>query len=328
MVDQREKRARRKPWRGEASLREYTDNAIRAASKAWRPCLREFAAWLEHDRGLAPESITGPVASIRTFLDGQSGTGVRTLKRLGVTDVEDFFIDYAKHHGPQATRSMQNALRKFLAFAALGGWTRAGLSEAVPSMRSYKLSRVPRGLSDEGVRILVASTSLRSARDRALVLLLVVYGVRRGQVSALNLDDIDWRERTIRFAPHKLGKEVLHSLAPVVADALATYLRRERPKVSERAVFLRVFAPHTRLGPSAVTAVVDSALRRAGVTCKPRGPHALRHAFATRLMKQGQPPKVIADLLGHASLDSVAIYAKVDHPRMLEVAVEWPEALP
>jgi site-specific recombinase XerD len=71
--------------------------------------------------------------------------------------------------------------------------------------------------------------------------------------------------------------------------------------------------------------VVRSALQRAGVSCSPRGPHALRHAFATRLLHDGQPLKVIADQLGHRSLAEVSTYAKVDHARLLEAAAPWPE---
>lgn len=56
-----------------------------------------------------------------------------------------------------------------------------------------------------------------------------------------------------------------------------------------------------------------------------RGPHALRHAFATRLLRAGQSAKAIADLLGHRSLDAVVIYAKVDYARLFENAVDWPE---
>jgi site-specific recombinase XerD len=59
----------------------------------------------------------------------------------------------------------------------------------------------------------------------------------------------------------------------------------------------------------------------------PRGPHTLRHAFARRLLCSGQPLKSIADLLGHRSLSATAIYARVDHPRLFEVAVEWPEVV-
>jgi site-specific recombinase XerC len=50
-----------------------------------------------------------------------------------------------------------------------------------------------------------------------------------------------------------------------------------------------------------------------------------RHAFATRMLRQGHPLKVIADLLGHRALASVAIYAKVDLPHLAQVAADWPE---
>ncbi len=67
-------------------------------------------------------------------------------------------------------------------------------------------------------------------RDRAIVYLLATYGVRRAQVSALRLEDIDWIERTIVFAAHKGGKAVQHVLTDAVAESLADYLRNERPR--------------------------------------------------------------------------------------------------
>ena len=317
---------RPRPWRGEKSQRANTDRQIAAARRSWRRCLRGFARWLEQDRGLTLSSITLRVASARLFVHSLEGAGgVRSLRRLGVGGVEDFFIEYAEDHGIAVRRSMQAAMRLFLRFAAEHRWIRPQVADTVPSMRSYRLSGVPRGLSREQVGALLAASAQRSQRDRAIVLLLVVYGIRRGQVSALEFEDIDWRRRTITFGPHKGGKTVQHLLAPAVAAAIAEYLRHERPDSDEHAVFLRDRAPHLTLSPSAVTCVVHTALREAGVRCTPRGPHALRHTFATRLLRDGQPLKVIADLLGHRSLAEVATYAKVDHARLVEVAAPWPE---
>jgi len=92
-------------------------------------------------------------------------------------------------------------------------------------------------------------------------------------------------------------------------------------------VFLRRRAPHLPLSPGALTQMIHDRVERLGIGGMPRGPHALRHAFATRLVRGGQPLKSIADLLGHRSLSATAIYAKVDHPRLFEVAAEWPEVL-
>jgi integrase len=261
------------------------------------------------------------------FVEALGGAGgVRTLRRLGVADVEDFFVDFAQEHGLAARRSMQAAMRLLLRFAAERKWVKPQVADAVPSMRSYRLSGVPRGLSREQVRALIAASAKGSLRDYAIVLVFAVYGIRRGQVSVLGLEDIDWRRRTITFARHKGGKTVQHALVPAVAAAMAEYIRDERPDGrDEHAVFLRARRPYVALGPQAVTMVVRSALQRAGVSCSPRGPHALRHAFATRLLHDGQPLKVIADLLGHRSLAEVSTYAKVDHARLLEAAAPWPE---
>ena len=318
-------KAQRRPWRGDASHRDHTENAIRAAVPPWRRCLRCFSGWLEDDRKLAPASITVRIISTRTFLQGQQGTGVRALKRLGVEDVENFFVEHSKRSGPGASRSMQAAMRLFLRFAATRSWVKPGLADAVPSMRSYRLSSIPRGMSTDDVRALVSLASSLSARDRAIVLLLATYGLRRGQVCALSLEDIDWRAKTILIRAHKRGKPVLHRLVPAVADAIAEYVQRERPNVETSTVFLSTSESCSALSPPALSDVIRRSLNKLGRSCRPRGPHALRHAFATRLVQGGQPLKVIADLLGHRSLESVSVYAKVDHPRLLEVATEWPE---
>lgn len=314
------------PWRGDASLREYTSNVIKAAPSPWRRCLLSFAIWLEEERGLAVSSVELRVRSARAFVEAQKPPGgVGSLKKLGVTDVEDFFVRYAKSHGVGARRSMQAAMRLFIRFAVSRGWVKRELLGSVPSLRSYRMSSHPRGASDAQVRTLAAACSDGNARDRAIVLLLLAYGVRRGQIVALRLEDIAWREKTIVFRAHKNGKLVRHRLVPAVAAAVSTYLHVERPDVEEQALFVRSKSPHLPLGPNAVTAVVKASIERAGLEFTPCGPHALRHAFATRLLHRGQPLKVIADLLGHRSLGSVSIYAKVDHPRMLELAPEWPE---
>jgi len=317
----------RQPWRAEESERRYVDSTIRRAPRAWRRCLRAFATWLKCDRELALSTITRRVASTHTFAAAHAAPrgGVRALKQLGVTDIEDFFIGYAKAHGPAATRGMQSAMRLFLAFADTRKWVKRELAGAVPSLRSYRLSGVPRGLDDDGVRKLVTMSARCSRRDHAIVLLLALYGVRRGQVSALRLQDIEWRGHTITFSAQKCGKAVSHEMTASVAEALAAYLQHERPEVDSDAVFLRARLPYLPLSSGAITEVIRSLFLRLGLQSRPRSPHALRHAFATRLLGAGQPLEVIADSLGHRSLASVAVYAKVDHPRLLEVARQWPE---
>jgi site-specific recombinase XerD len=109
-----------------------------------------------------------------------------------------------------------------------------------------------------------------------------------------------------------------------VAEALAEYLCA-RPQTSLDHVFLREGSSQHPISPAAVTRLVAVLLRETGVTSRPHGPHALRHAFAKRLLADDTPFQAIADLLGHRSLDSTATYAKVDIKRLREVPLEWPE---
>ena len=303
--------------------------------RAWsgnRATLWAFAEWLANTRGLGPGTITLRLHCTCLFVDAVS-TGAGTscaeaVRSLTADGIESFFVRYGTDHGMAARRSMRSAMRLFLGFAACQGWVGVELANAVPSLRSYRLSGLPRGLSDEHLSRLLGSPwegDECPRRDRAIVVLLATYGVRRGQVSALQLADIDWRERTVDFAAHKGGKAVQHVLTESVAESVAEYLRNERPASDCDYVFLRQRSPFVRLGPGAISMMVVTRMKRLGLP--PLGPHALRHAFATRLLRAGQPVKAIADLLGHRSLDAIAVYAKVDHVRLFEVAVDWPETV-
>ena len=305
---------------------------IERACSGNQPTLWAFAEWLAKPRGLGPGSITVRLHSACSFVDAVTARAgascARAFQSLTSDGIERFFVQYGTNHGMAARRSMRSGMRLFLEFAACRGWVGWELADAVPSLRSYRLSGLPRGLSDEHLSMLLGSPWEAGeclGRDRAIMVLLATYGVRRGQVSALQLADIDWRERTVDFAAHKGGKAIQHVLTDSVAESLADYLRNERPASDCDYVFLRARPPHLRLGPAAISMMVISRMKRLGLP--PRGPHVFRHAFATRLLRAGQPVKAIADLLGHRSLAAVAVYAKVDHARLFEVAVDLPEAV-
>ncbi len=314
------------------SERNYIHNLIATAPLYSRFVLRAFASWLEDDCHRAPATIGGQVRCARQLVTAvckrRRSSGAKALRQLTAREVEDFFIRYAEKNGAGARRNMQAALRSLLKFARLRGWLDEGVATAVPSVRRYRLAGLPRALPEADLERLLAAVHDEdldvATRDRAIVLLLACYGVRRGQVSGLRLNDINWRTHTILFRPYKRGKATEHTLVPAVAAALVRYLRTERSgKEDDEFVFLRRATPHVRMSPSAVAYAVRRCMRLAGV--EPRGPHSLRHAFACRQLRNSRSLKTIADLLGHRSLGAVAIYAKVDHPRLHEAAVEWPE---
>lgn len=312
---------------------ESVQRVIAKAKEGHRWVLDAFAGWLRSTRGLDPISIRARITSTRTFLDDVVGDqDVRTaLWTLAPADVEAFFVRFGKTARPGVRYSMRTALRRFFLLVVERGWGDRHLAESVPSMRSYRLAGVPRGISDEQISQLFAAMPERSAadlRDRAIVALLAFYGVRSGQILDLRLEDIHWLERRIYFPAHKGGKPVVHFLVDQVAAALARYIKEVRPSTPFREVFLRSRPkPCTPLCQGAISRIVGIRLHRAGVATPAKGAHIFRHAFATRLLRAGQHLKAIADLLGQRHLDSAAIYAKLDDRALLEAAAEWPEVL-
>lgn len=199
------------------------------------------------------------------------------------------------------------------------------LAEAVPSIASWRLQGLPRGLEPAEVERFLASCDTDSAsgrRDLAILTLLARLGLRRGEVAALSLDDIDWRagELVVR------GKGRRAERLPLPADVgepLSAYLQDGRPAAAEgRSVFVRVKAPHRALTPSAVTWVVVAAARRAGLGYVT--PHRLRHSAATAVLRAGASLGEVGQVLRHRQPVTTAIYAKVDREALRAIARPWP----
>lgn len=306
--------------------------AIESASQRHRPLLREFSEWLFRDRGLAPATVHSSLELGRRFLEG-SAAGLEPIlafQRMTVEDVEGFFVNLAPSTSVGMRSCWRTVVRRLLHFAATRGWITPLLEKALPTIRSYRLAHVVRGIEDEQVRQLLVSVPENSAaalRDRAILLLLAVYGVRSGQIRALKLGDVYWKDRLIWFAEHKGGKPVSHELLPQVAGAVARYIQEARPPGPHKEIFLLVQQPYTPLSRSVIGQIVRTRLAKAGLSTPSKGPHQFRHAFATRLLRSGHSLKTISDLLGHRELGSAAIYTKVDEPTLRHVANEWPEVL-
>ena len=164
-------------------------------------------------------------------------------------------------------------------------------------------------------------------RDRAIILCMARLGLRAGEVVQLRLDDLDWRNATVRVRARKTGHGALLPLTAEVGTALADYLRRGRPDTPARQVFvLHWLRPGAPISGSIVGRAVDNALRRAGMDAPIRGANLLRHSLATDLLERGASLREIADVLGHMSLATTRIYAAVDIAALREVALPWPQA--
>lgn len=298
-----------------------------------QPLLDAYLAWMAHYQHAAAGTLELRAQYLTAFLRwlGPEATpqGMATLTPDGI---EAFFLDYAQKVGGAARRSMQSTLRTFFRFCLYQGYLHAPLDLAVPTLRTYKLTSVPRGLTDtQAQQVLqgVNRKTLVGRRDYAILQLLFTYGVRGGQVRALLLEQIDWARNQILFEPAKGGKASLLPLTPEVGESLLDYLQNSRSPSQYHQVFLTTRAPYHPLPHSnSLSAIVDRCIRAAGIDIPHKGAHVFRHAFATRMLQQGHPLKAVADVLGHRYLGTTFIYTKVDFNSLRQVALDWPEEVP
>ena len=197
---------------------------------------------------------------------------------------------------------------------------------AAPRVRS--VDRPPRAVPWNDVRRILRAIDTAAPlglRDKALFLMMATYGMGAGEVSGLQLDDIDWRSRRLRLRRPKTGVVTELPLLDPVARALAAYLRRGRPAhASTRVVFVSDHLPHGRLsGSTTIRHRLALYAGRAGIRGY-LGTHVFRHSHATRQIEQGRPAKVLGDILGHRRPASTSVYTRSAVLRLRAISLPVP----
>jgi site-specific recombinase XerD len=295
----------------------------------YQPLLDAYLEWMRDYRHAASGTLDIRSHCLGKFLQwlGPQATP-EGLQRLTSETVEQFFLSYCRNKGRAGRRSMQSALRTFFRFCLYQDYIQQQLDLSVPTLRTYKLATVPRGLTDEEARKVldgIARGGDAGQRDYAICQLLYTYGVRGGQVRALRLEDIDWTNDLILFKALKHGKDSLLPLTVEVGQSLLSYLQNARPLCRYQEVFLTARAPYQPLrNSSTLAAIVDRHIRAAGIDSHAKGAYVFRHGFATRMLQEGHSLKKVADVLGHRHLATTFIYAKVDFNALKQVGLAWP----
>ena len=286
--------------------------------------LAAYRRYLLVERGLSEHTVGDAyVPAARLFLVGREGADGLGLERLSAADVSMFLVAECPKRSVTGARDLASALRSFLRYLHLAGLIEAPLVWAVPSVADLRDRTLPRGLEQAEVRKMLASCDRRRTvgrRDYAILLLLSRLGLRRGEVAAIGLEDVDWRAGELLIRGKGSRQDVL-PLPVDVGEAVVSYLRR-RPRCESRALFLRMTAPRIGLRPHTIGWIVREACTRAGL---PRvGAHRLRHTAASEMLRQGASLAEIGQVLRHREQKTTAIYAKVDRRALRALARPWP----
>jgi site-specific recombinase XerD len=290
--------------------------------------LGEYRSSLEDVRGFARATVLNHLRTASALLE-HIGYAARPshLAALTPSEIEAFVRIVGARLSRASLQHDVAHLRSFLRFLATRGETPSGLDAQIDTPRVYQGERLPQALPLETVRAFLDSidrSTPMGVRDYAIFLLIATYGLRAGEIVALTLDDVEWRAGRIRVAQRKTATPLLLPLTDAVGKALLDYLRRGRPALPYREIFLRCRAPAGALKPTAVTEAFHGWSRRSGLAIPIQGPHCLRHSYAVRLLRQGVSLKTIGDVLGHRSAESTCVYLRLAIDDLRSAALPLP----
>jgi integrase/recombinase XerD len=302
--------------------------SVPAPADAVEELLWRFRRYLEQERGLVPEAARGYMDKVRPFVARYDSPDGLDLSRVDVAGVRGFVVAECPRMGRRAAQLTVVSLRALLRFLHLQGALERSLAGAVPSVAGWRLSGLPKRLEAGQLDAMLAScdrSRVIGLRDLAILTLLARLGLRAGEVAALSLEDIDWRAGELIICGKGNRPERL-PLPHDVGEPIVAYLRDARPATAlDRAVFVRVRAPHHRMSSGAVTFVVRAAALRAGL--EPMHAHRLRHTAASELLRCGATLPEVGQVLRHRRAATTAIYAKVDREALRQIARPWPGAI-
>jgi site-specific recombinase XerD len=281
-------------------------------SASWSEALSAFDRDLRVRSAAAAtrRAYANDVGQLAEWADGRG----KAPEELGHRDLRRFAAQLSERGISKAGVARKlAAIRSFYAALLRSGAVAANPADLVASPKKER--KLPRVLSlDEMQSLLdrIPTGTPLEMRDRAMLELAYSCGLRAEEVVNLNLDSPDFDGERLRIEG-KGGKTRLVPMGEPAQAALRGYLERGRNALtdggSENA--LLVSKSGRRLHPSDVRRRLQRWVREAAIAGGV-SPHALRHSFATHLLKGGADLRTIQELLGHSSLSTTQVYTQVE----------------
>jgi integrase/recombinase XerD len=280
--------------------------------------------FLDHvtlERGLSDNTRQAYRADLDSFCRFLDTGGVRSFNDVKRKDVLDYLMsEKDRGLGVNSLSRRLVAVKIFFSYLLQEGMLGRNVTSVMESPRLWKV--LPGVLSLREVERLLdapAGEDRVALRDRALLELMYATGMRVSETAGLAVDDVHFDLGFLRCTG-KGSKTRVVPFGSRARQALSRYLEQSRPRFpaarDERHVFLTYRGRgFTRKG---LWKLIRARARAAGIG-KPVSPHTLRHSFASHLLANGAPLRVIQEMLGHADIATTQIYTHVDEGRLKSV---------
>ena len=285
--------------------------------------LKNFEARLKNELGLATTTIETRARHASFFLLWLAQNQIK-LPHVTIGDVERYLDEKERAGWALTTRvTAAHALGVFLRHGEHRKWVRPGLYNAMPIFhvpQHLSLRQVP---SWRDVRRLISSLKDRTPleiRQRAMILLMSVYGLRFGEIRDLRVNDVDFKNRVLTVLRGKTRTAQRFPLTRELFLAIKKYVFRGRPQSDCPNLFITHGVPYRPIAHGTVYLYTSKLFEKSAIATSNKGPHAFRHSCARRLLESGVSAPDVAAFLGHRDMRSVRDYARYDIKGLRQVA--------
>ena len=281
-----------------------------------------YRARLESD-ALCGEVVESWCRAVAAFLGWRFPGGEVDVRALGGGDVIEYLSTAKAHLVPNAAATEATRLKRYLQMLAEEDPSRPDGLPFAPAC--WGTSSLPRAIGEDELAAMMSAEASPEvgSRNRAVLLLMANMGLRCCEVAALTLDDVDFRNGTVNVPATKSCDSRKLPLEAGAGAALAEYVAHHRPASDSRAVFLRNKSHRGEpMSKSQMRNSLRYQARLAGV--EGFATHMLRRRAATAMVERGVPMKVVADVLGHAEVQTTMAYLRIDIEGLRAAAADWP----
>lgn len=283
--------------------------------------LESFLDYISLERGLSINTRKAYGDDIGQFLSFLDQKGVTSLNQVDRKQVLDHLM--AMKAKGMSTNSISRhlvSIKVFFRYLQQEGMLDKNVTDTMDSPRLWKI--LPDTLSEKEVSLLLEAPNMRKplgVRDRAILEMFYASGLRVSELGGLRLADLHIDDGYIRV----IGKGRKERVIPVAEESsrlLLRYLEDVRPMLCDNPNLPNVFVSkrETALTRQRLWQIIKKYTKEAGIM-KNVTPHTLRHSFATHLLQNGAPLRVIQEMLGHADIATTQIYTHVNPERLKSI---------
>jgi len=294
-------------------------------SDEYVPLFEHFLAHIAR-RGIAESSIRKYRNFLFRFESFLQNRGVTHFNLLELHHVNAYAETLAGLSQNTVSAALYN-LRQLMDFAKENGYHHTSFAAALPLVRYRQTKRLPVVFTADEVERIVANIDTNNPigkRNYAIILMAAKLGLRVSDIVGLTFDAFDWQGKKISICQQKTGVPLDLHVPEDVGWAIIEYLKHGRPKSNSKTIFVSHNAPYDAMTPN-FGKEIARAVQKAGVKVpanKVVGMHTFRHSLATALLGNGTPLTEIAQILGHARVETSQEYISLSVNLLRECALE------